>query len=140
MTTINNIHKKKNTFLNKITIKLPSLFFLLLINISIQGFAQSNNSKNEPKKDTIVRANFLDMGAETLGQLFGENLDGQSPNKKLSFLEMLEKMDMPMEQKAEYANLYFLQAKELTEKQKDSLGKSLEKKIIEAKNNPENQY
>ncbi|QXP50490.1 hypothetical protein H0I25_05245 [Cellulophaga sp. HaHa_2_95] len=140
MTTINNIHKKKNTFLNKITEKIPSLFFLLLINISIQGFAQSNNSKNEPKKDTIAKANFLDIGAGTLGQLFGENLDGESPNKKLSFLEMLEKMDMPMEQKAEYANLYFLQAKELTEKQKDSLGKSLEKKIIEAKNNPEIQY
>ncbi len=73
------------------------------------------------------------MGSGTLGQIFGENLDGKSKNKKLSFLELLEKMDMPANQKAEYKNWYFLQAKDLTEKQKDSLGKAIEKKIMEAK-------
>ena len=40
---------------------------------------------------------------------------------------------MPTEQKAEYKNWYYLQSKDLTEKQKDSLGKAIEKKIMEAK-------
>ena len=42
-------------------------------------------------------------------------------------------MDLPENQKQEYRNLYYLQAKDLTQKQKDSLGNAIGKKIKEAK-------
>ena len=116
---------------------LQLLLVMLAISISFGTMAQEKKtaSTNLKKVDTtkVQEDNFLDMGSGTLGQIFGENLDGQSKGKKLTFLEMLEKMDMPAEQKAEYKNWYYLQAKNLTEKQKDSLGKAIEKKIMEAK-------
>ncbi|MBG6128792.1 hypothetical protein IWQ47_000516 [Aquimarina sp. EL_43] len=73
------------------------------------------------------------MQTNLLSGVFGENLDGKSNGKTINFLELLEKMDIPAEQKLEYKNMYYLQAKELTQKQKDSLGSAIEKKIIEAK-------
>lgn len=76
---------------------------------------------------------FLDLGAQTLSQVFGEDLDGNATGKTIGFLEMLNKSELPQNQKAEYKNLYYLHAKELTQKQKDSLGKAFEKKILEAK-------
>lgn len=91
---------------------------------------KSNSTKTDSTK--VKKDNFLDLGAGTLSDIFGENLDGKSNGKKLSFLELLAKMDMPAEQKAEYKNWYYLQAKNLTEQQKDSLGKAIEKKIKEA--------
>jgi len=114
---------------------------LILLVFSISGFAQTKKKDTiKPKTDiiktdstTVKKDNFLDMGAGTLTQIFGENLDGKSTGKKLSFLELLEKMELPAEQKAEYKNQYYLQAKDLTEKQKDSLGKAIQKKIVEAK-------
>ena len=101
--------------------------------ISTTSMAQTKKDSTKTEKKPVQKDNFLDMGSGTLGQIFGENLDGKSKNKKLSFLELLEKMDMPANQKAEYKNWYFLQAKDLTEKQKDSLGLAIQKKILEAK-------
>lgn len=130
------LNYSENSMTNRNTLHI--VIFMICLIISSNCLAQSKNDSTKVNTKSVQKDNFLDMGAGTLSQLFGENLDGQSPNKKLSFLEILEKMDMPMEQKAEYTNLYYLQAKDLTEKQKDSIGKSLEKKIMEAKNNPEN--
>jgi len=111
---------------------LHILVILLSIGIANNGVAQTKNDTIETKKKTVQNDNFLDMGAETLTQLFGENLDGTATGKKLSFLELLNKMELPAEQKEEYRNWYYLQAKGLTQKQKDSLGNALGKKIREA--------
>jgi hypothetical protein len=114
---------------------------LILLAYSVSCFSQTKKkdpvkAKTDTRKidsTTVKKDNFLDMGAGTLTQIFGENLDGKSTGKTLSFLELLNKMDLPPEQKTEYKNQYYLQAKDLTEKQKDSLGKAIEKKIMEAK-------
>ncbi|WP_308993356.1 hypothetical protein QLS71_014175 [Mariniflexile litorale] len=104
---------------------------LMVLSISITAMTQAQEKK---KDSTLVnKNNYLDMGAGTLTDIFGSNLDGNKDGKKLSFLEMVEKMDLPAEQKTEYKNLYYLQSKNLTEKQKDSLGKAISKKIKEAK-------
>lgn len=75
----------------------------------------------------------MDMGTKTLTQIFGNELDGNSTNEPIGYLELLKKSNVSPEQKAEYKNLYYLQAKALTKKQKDSLGAVLQKKILEAK-------
>ena len=120
--------------------KTPIITFTILV-FSVTSFAQTQSKdstiikKDSIKIDTtkVKKDNFLDMGAGTLTQIFGENLDGKSNGKKLSFLEFLKKIDMPEAQKTEYKNWYYLQAKDLTEKQKDSLGKAIQIKILEAK-------
>jgi len=111
---------------------LQILLVMLSITMFSTGYAQTQKDTIKTKKKMVQNDNFLDMGAETLTQLFGENLDGTATGKKLSFLELLNKMELPADQKEEYRNWYYLQAKDLTEKQKDSLGKALEKKISEA--------
>tara|TARA_R110002049_G_scaffold122467_3_gene277335 strand:+ start:7105 stop:7503 length:399 start_codon:yes stop_codon:yes gene_type:complete len=128
-----NFLNNKSIQLKSISKLLQLLLFFLAIAISTTSMAQIKKDSTKTEKKPVQKDNFLDMGSGTLGQIFGENLDGKSKNKKLSFLELLEKMDMPADQKAEYKNWYFLQAKDLTEKQKDSLGKAIEKKIMEAK-------
>jgi len=119
---------------------LQILFVMLVLCISnvTQSQAKDNKKTDSNKVNKEVnKDNFMDLGAETLTSIFGENLDGKPSGKKLSFLQLLEKMDLPKEQKEEYKNWYYLQTKDLTQKQKDSLGNALEKKILEAKNNGE---
>lgn len=110
--------------------KLLQVLLIGLI-ISTASIAQAQEKKTDSIK--VKNSNYLDMGAGTLTDIFGSNLDGNKDGKKLSFLEMVDKMDLPAEQKTEYKNLYYLQSKNLTEKQKDSLGKVMSKKIKEAK-------
>ncbi len=114
---------------------LQILVIILIISIINTCYAQTPKDTIKTNTLKVKKENFMDMGAETLTQIFGENLDGKQTGKKLSFLELLNKMDMPIEQKEEYRNWYYLQSKDLTEKQKDSLSKALEKKILEAEKN-----
>ncbi|WP_158849452.1 hypothetical protein [Algibacter sp. L1A34] len=104
---------------------------LIVFTISASAISQAQEKKTDSTQ--VNKSNYLDMGAGTLTDIFGSNLDGNKDGKKLSFLEMVDKMDLPAEQKTEYKNLYYLQSKNLTEKQKDSLGKVMSKKIKEAK-------
>ena len=112
---------------------LPILLILLSIGITGTSYAQIKKDTTASEKKAVQNDNFLDMGAQRLTHVFGENLDGKATGKKLSFLELLSKMDLPENQKQEYRNLYYLQAKDLTQKQKDSLGNAIGKKIKEAK-------
>ncbi|PKV50007.1 hypothetical protein ATE84_2053 [Aquimarina sp. MAR_2010_214] len=110
-------------------LQLIIIAFFIIQWANAQSIDTSKTSEKTVKKD-----NLLDMQANLLSGVFGENLDGKSNGKTISFLELLEKMDLPAEQKLEYKNMYYLQAKKLTQKQKDSLGAAIEKKILEAKN------
>ncbi|MBJ2173225.1 hypothetical protein JBL43_03195 [Aureibaculum sp. A20] len=111
---------------------LHILIAILSLSIFNASYAQAKKDTTTTEKKSVQNDNFLDMGAKSLTQVFGENLDGNTSGKKLNFLEMLKKMNLPTEQKEEYRNLYYLQAKDLTQKQKDSLGRALGEKIKEA--------
>jgi len=89
----------------------------------------------EKKTDTtsIKKDNLMDMQTNILTSMLGSNLDGNVDGKSIGYLELLEKSDLTEAQKTEYKNLYYLQAKDLTKKQEDSLCKVIEKKILEAK-------
>lgn len=121
-------------FIKNLNILKSLQLFTIIIAICITNSTQAQiTDSNETVKDTTKTENLMDMQAEFLTGTFGENLDGNTTGKTLSFLELLDSVDLPPEQKAEYVNWYYLHAKELTQIQKDSLGKALEKKIMEAK-------
>lgn len=115
---------------------LQILFVMLGFCISNSTQAQQKaKQKDSTKVDSVKvdKNNFADLQSKTITGIFGENLDGKSTGKKLGFLELLEKMDLTQEQKLEYKNMYYAQAKELSQKQNDSLSKAIEKKILETK-------
>jgi hypothetical protein len=105
-------------------------FTLLILGLSLTDICLAQTKIIDSTK--VKSDNFLDMGAESMTQMFGENLDGNATGKKTGFLELLGKMNLTEEQKADYKSQYYLQANTLTQKQKDSLGKAIEKKILEA--------
>ncbi len=106
---------------------------MMIFIMQLANAQQTKTTKTE--KNNLKQDNLLDMQTNVLSGLFGENLDGKPNGKTINFLELLEKMNLPTAQKLEYKNMYYLQAKELTQKQKDSLGKAIEKKILEAQRN-----
>ncbi len=117
----------------KKTVFLIALLTIICISrIHAQTDKKHKNNINSTK--VVQKNNLLDMQTNVLTSIFGENLDGKSQNKSIGFLELLNKVDLSPEQKAEYRNLYYLQAKDMTQKTKDSLSKVLTKKIFEAKN------
>lgn len=97
----------------------------------------SNVSLAQKKDTTKKQDNFLDLASKSITQILGKDLDGKPSKKGIGYLDLLEKSNLPSEQKKEYKSWYYLQSKkQLTQKQKDSLGKALEKKILEAEKNP----
>ncbi|WP_054852734.1 hypothetical protein [Olleya sp. ITB9] len=112
--------------------KTLQLSIIALLTFTINSQAQNNQTKTKDST-TINSNNFLDKGTETLTSIFGENLDGNSTGKTLGYIELLEKSDLPEKQKIELKNQYYLLAKDLTQKQKDSLGQAIGKQIKEAK-------
>ncbi|WP_397363547.1 hypothetical protein [Olleya sp. R77988] len=111
------------------TIKTLTLIWI----ICFATLCQAQTKQTTTDSTNVKPDNFLDMGAEVITQVFGTELDGNATGKTLSYLELLNQSDLPEDQKTEIKNLYYLQAQELTEKQKDSLGKAIEKQILEAK-------
>lgn len=92
----------------------------------------SQEKKEETKKAAPKSENFMDLQANTMTDLFGSDLSGTPDGQRLGFLELLKKSDLPEEQKKEWTNYYYLQSKDLTQKQKDSLSLALHKKMQKA--------
>ena len=114
--------------------KTTKIIFILIA-ISFTSLMQAQNKDaSKTDKSTVKTDNLLDMQTNVMTSIFGENLDGKTQGEGIGYLELLDKMDISPEQKAEMTNIYYLQAKELNQKTKDSLGKALEQKIIEAQN------
>ena len=108
-------------------------FIFVILAFSISSLVEAQNKDVvKTDKSTAKTDNLLDMQTNVLTNVFGENLDGNSQGKSIGYLELLDKMDKSQEQKAQMKNIYYLQAKELNQKTKDSLGKALEQKIMEA--------
>ncbi len=108
-----------------------SLLILIALSFTCLSYAQKQEV-SKAEKSTIKTENLLDMQTNVLSSVFGEDLDGKSGGKTIGYLELIDKLDLSPEQKAEMTNIYYLQAKELNQKTKDSFGKALEQKIQEA--------
>lgn len=93
----------------------------------------SQEKKNESKEEEKQTDNLMNLQANFLTDLFGSDLSGTPDGKRLGYLEMLENSDLPEEEKKRLRNIYYLQSKELTQKQKDSLSalhKEMKKALI----------
>ena len=113
-------------------------FILIILAFSISSLVEAQNQDAvKADKSTAKTDNLLDMQTNVLTSVFGENLDGNSQGKSTGYLELLDKMEISQEQKTEMTNIYYLQAKELNQKTKDSLGKALEQKMMEAQQREE---
>ena len=109
-----------------------TLIITSIISFSFNLQAQAKSIKKVTVK-VKKKDNLLEMQANILTDIFGSNLDGKRDGKKLNYLQLLEKSELTDAQKKEYRNWYYLQSKNLTQKQKDSLGNVMRKKISEAK-------
>lgn len=120
---------------------LQILFVMLGVCMSNSSYSQSLGDLmgTTPKNDTIRRNdsinknNLLDMQTNLFTQLFGEDLDGNATGNSIGFLELLEKLDMPADEKQHYREMYLIQAKNYNERQKDSLARAFGRKILEAR-------
>ena len=110
----------------KIVKLIIGVLFLL---VTQSSFAQQKTEKKTESKND----NLMDMMSESMTGMLGTELTGTPEGESIGFLELLQKSDLPEEQKKEYAQWYYLQSKNLTKKQKDSLALSLEKKLKETK-------
>lgn len=112
------------------------------------GFSQSEEKKTEKKdekkevkeqvkeevKEETKTDNFMDLQTKSMTKLFGSDLSGNPDGKSIGYLELLEQLDLPAEQKTKLRNQYVLQSKTLTQKQKDSLGQEFAKQLKKAQN------
>ncbi len=106
---------------------------MIIIALSFTCISNAQNQEvSTSEKSTIKSDNLLDKQTNVLTSVFGEDLDGKSEGKSIGYLELINKMDISPEQKVEMTNIYYLQAKELSQKTKDSLGKTIEQKKLEA--------
>ena len=99
------------------------------------GFSQKSDP-NEPNLnasgDGTVTENFLDLQARSLSGIFGSDFKGSPDGETLDFLEMLEQAELPADQKEELKKQYYLQAREPSQKQRDSLAVTFKLKLMEA--------
>ncbi len=89
--------------------------------------------KTQEKDSSFIRNNIMDTQATIITKIFGSNLDGNPDGTSLNFSELIEKSDASPELKKHAKETYFVQSKNLTEKQKDSLDTALGKQIMNAR-------
>ncbi|XLS27819.1 hypothetical protein ACJD0Z_11495 [Flavobacteriaceae bacterium M23B6Z8] len=111
---------------------------LMIIFCMYASHAQTDTTKVKKTTQKKEADNFMDLQSNVMTDILGSDLSGKPDGKKLNFIELLEKMELPPEQKEEWRNWYYLQSKEMTQKQKDSLGVALGKKLKEANKNVKN--
>ncbi|TMM52220.1 hypothetical protein FEE95_21270 [Maribacter algarum] len=112
------------------TIKVTLFVFLFGILI---GHSQTDNKPSNPKKEK-KEMNLLDEQTKILGQIFElggmeeENPIGGSKN----YLELIEKSEMPPEQKEQLREMYKVYDLSLDPKKKDSLKLMVDKMLKNA--------
>ena len=114
--------------------KTSNTLLLLVALLTMQISFSQTEKKNEKKesKSEKTNDNYMDLQTKSLTKVFGSDLSGNSDGKAIGYLELLEQLDLPPEQKTKLRNQYYLQSKTLTEKQKDSLGQVFAKQLKEA--------
>ena len=103
---------------------------LLLAFLGPFTFAQA---QTDPKPNTEVTNNFLDLQASTLGNIFGDSLTGGN-GEVTNYLELVDKSDMPEADKQDLRDAYMKYSKTLDAQGKDSLQAAMTQQLL-SKNN-----
>lgn len=117
--------------------KTSNTILLVITMLTMQiSFSQTEEKKEEKKQETKKTTdNYMDLQTKSMTKIFGSDLSGNPDGKSIGYLELLEQLDLPPEQKTKLRNQYYLQSKTLTQKQKDSLGQAFAKQLKEAQQN-----
>tara|TARA_R110000744_G_scaffold263552_1_gene377852 strand:- start:4517 stop:4861 length:345 start_codon:yes stop_codon:yes gene_type:complete len=100
--------------------------------VACVGALATVQAQTNPKLQTPVTNNFLDLQAGELGDIFGDSLTG-GKGKVTNYLELVDKSDRPEAEKKQLREAYFLYSKALDAKGKDSLQTVLTKKLLTTK-------
>ncbi len=103
--------------------------FLLVACLGTFGLAQA---QTDPKPNTPVTNNFLDLQASTLGNIFGDSLTG-GKGKVNNYLDLVNKSDMLEADKQNLRDIYAQYAAALDAQGKDSLQTVLSKQLLATK-------
>lgn len=103
--------------------------FLISACLGIFNLAQA---QTDPKTNTPVTNNFLDLQASTLGNIFGDSLTG-GKGKVNNYLNLVNKSDMPEADKQNLRDIYAQYAAALDAQGKDSLQTILSKQLLATK-------
>ncbi len=85
-------------------------------------------AQTDPKPETPVTNNFLDLQAATLGDIFGEELTGGNGEVN-NYLDLVNKSDMPEADKQNLRDSYARYSKTLDAQGKDSLQRAMAKEF-----------
>ena len=100
----------------------------LLVLICLGGltFAQA---QTDPKPESPVTNNFLDLQASTLGDIFGEELTGGNGEVN-NYLDLVNKSDMPEADKQDLRDAYHRYSQALDAQGKDSLQTAMSQELL----------
>ena len=115
----------------KTTITLFAICFLGAFSVCNAQNSQTSLDKELVKKDTAKQMNLLDEQTKILGQMF--SLGGAEEDNPFAgttnYLELIEKTEMPEEQKQEIRELYEIYDLSLDPKKKAEFELKLNKKL-----------
>ena len=86
-------------------------------------------AQKEPKANTEVTNNFLDLQAASLGDIFGDSLTGGN-GTITNYLELVDKSGRPESEKKQLREAYLLYSKALDAQGKDSLQAALTQELL----------
>ena len=100
----------------------------LLTVMCLSAFTFSQ-AQTEPKANTEVTNNFLDLQAASLGDIFGDSLTGGNGEVN-NYLELVDKSGRPESEKKQLREAYLLYSKALDAQGKDSLQAALTQELL----------
>ncbi len=103
--------------------------FKLFLFLGCLGSLAMVQAQTDPKANTEVTNNFLDLQASTLGNIFGDSLTGGN-GKVTNYLELVDKSDMPEADKQDLREAYMKYSKTLDAQGKDSLQAAMGKELM----------
>lgn len=105
-----------------------------LLLLSCLGSLALVQGQTDPKPETTVTNNFLDLQASALGNIFGDSLTG-GKGKVANYLDLVNKSDMPEADKQNLRDIYAQYSAALDAQGKDSLQTVLSKQFLITKKN-----
>ena len=94
--------------------------FKLFLCLGCLGSLAMVQAQTDPKANTEVTNNFLDLQASTLGNILGDSLTG-GKGKVTDYLDLVNKSDIPEADKQDLREAYWKYSKKLDAQGKDSL-------------------
>ena len=113
---------------------MKALILFFFVAISITSFAQGAQEPTPANNNLPTSDNLADMQLEVLKPMMqaADEDDGIDWENTDNYLELLEQLELTEEEKAELRTMYFMQRTDLTQAEKDSIGRIISERIQNA--------